>query len=272
MAKILIPFSGGINSLYGLYRWLNETQDEVVAVYAEEGWQNTHDPSRIVREKNAAISMADWLTENVRDFTFEQIEWSMPYKEDRQPIRPGFTNTWNVGIVEPRYRGTAELIAEHQPDGVVWGMSLENTSHDCGYNALRSHIEVDGVNLFLAGSANLFEPVQKGEEFDWESVSANLIGRYQQLEAIPADLAALIPMQCDCNRSEEKKIFCLPCSWQKCREKLSNMTGAEFDTMFALYGSYGKWRNEADQATYEYRGFPPKKFAEILEIDVDWEG
>jgi hypothetical protein len=42
------------------------------------------------------------------------------------------------------------------------------------------------------------------------------------------------------------------------------MTGAEFDAMFAEYGSYGAWRSEADAETYEYRGHPYKKFGEII--------
>ena len=32
--KILIPFSGGINSTYSLYRWLTETDDDIIARYA----------------------------------------------------------------------------------------------------------------------------------------------------------------------------------------------------------------------------------------------
>ena len=39
--KILIPFSGGINSTYSLYRWLTETDAEVVARYADEEFENT---------------------------------------------------------------------------------------------------------------------------------------------------------------------------------------------------------------------------------------
>lgn len=271
MAKILIPFSGGVNSAYALWRWLAEKEDEVIAVYAEEGWQSilTSDPWRFLREKKAAIAMADWLKANTRDFTFEQTEWSMPYKEDRQPIRPGFTNTWNVGIVEPRYRGTAELIEQHQPDGVVWGMSLENTSHDCGYNALRSHIEVDGVDLYLAGSANLFEPVAKGDAFDWDAVSATLIGRFQQLEEMPDDLSSLMAVKFD--KSEDSWTN-LGTGYDMVREKLVDVPGKDLDQMFAEYGQYGKWRDQANPETYDYRGFPYRKFAEILEIDVDWDG
>lgn len=271
MSKVLIPFSGGVNSSYALWRWLAETNHEIVAVYAEEDWQKilTSDPWRFVREKNAAVKMVDWLKTNTRDFTFEQTEWSMPYTENRQPIRPGFSETWNVGIVEPRYRGTAELIEQYKPDSLVWGMSLENTSHDCGYYALRSHIEVDGVDLYLAGSANLFEPVAKGDAFDWEAVSSTLIGRYQQLEEMPEAFKSLMAPKFD---KGEDSWTDLGTGYDMVRAKLTDVPGKDLDQMFAKYGSYGKWRSEADPTTYMYRGFPYRKFAEILEIDVDWDG
>ena len=36
--KILIPFSGGINSTYSLYRWLTETDDDIIVRYAIDTW------------------------------------------------------------------------------------------------------------------------------------------------------------------------------------------------------------------------------------------
>ena len=38
--KILIPFSGGVNSTYTMWRWLTETDYEVVARYAIEEYEN----------------------------------------------------------------------------------------------------------------------------------------------------------------------------------------------------------------------------------------
>jgi hypothetical protein len=71
-------------------------------------------------------------------------------------------------------------------------------------------------------------------------------------------------IKCDCSKPEDEKFLCLPCGWEKTRAALSDMTGAEFDAMFAEYGSYGAWRSEADAETYEYRGHPYKKFGEII--------
>ena len=38
--KILIPFSGGINSTYTMWRWLTETDCEIVARYAVEEFES----------------------------------------------------------------------------------------------------------------------------------------------------------------------------------------------------------------------------------------
>lgn len=262
--KIVIPFSGGVNSTHTLHRWLTETDHEIIAAYSEEEWLSavTADPWRGSREKTAAQNMVDWLKSNVRDFTFEVVQWPTSYVEKRVPIRDGFTATVNIGILEPRYAGYKSLIDRHTPDGIVVGISLENTATD-SYERLRGVFETDGVDVYFAGSPTL-DPIAKGEAFDHDAIAATLSGRFEQLESIPDDLKALMAIRCDCDRPEDEKFLCLPCGYEKTREALSHMTGAEFDAMFAEYGSYGAWRSEADPATYTYRGFPYRKFAEII--------
>jgi hypothetical protein len=264
MAKVLIPFSGGVNSTYVLHRWLTETDHEIIASYSEEEWLDnvTDDPWRGSREKNAAQNMVNWLKSNVRDFTFEIVQWPNSYVENQVPIREGFTETVNLGILEPRYSGYKSLIDRHLPDGIVIGISLENTATD-SYERLRDVFETDGVDVYFAGSRTL-DPIAKGEAFNHDAIAATLSGRFEQLESIPTDLQALMAVGCDCDRPEDQKFLCLPCGYEKTREVLSDMTGKEFDEMFAEYGSYGSWRSEADPATYKYRGFPYRKFAEII--------
>ena len=36
--KILIPFSGGVNSTYSLYRWLSETDADIISLYGVDQW------------------------------------------------------------------------------------------------------------------------------------------------------------------------------------------------------------------------------------------
>lgn len=120
--------------------------------------------------KNGADAVVAWLKSNVRDFTYETVTWPMSYTENFQPIREGFSWHMDVGHLEPRYHGLKQLIDSRSPDGVVVGMSLENTSHDCGYGVFRSHIETEGVDIYFAGSRD-FSPVPKGASFNWDVVA-----------------------------------------------------------------------------------------------------
>jgi tRNA U34 2-thiouridine synthase MnmA/TrmU len=38
--KIIIPFSGGVNSTYSLYRWLSETDADVLAYHSIDRWES----------------------------------------------------------------------------------------------------------------------------------------------------------------------------------------------------------------------------------------
>lgn len=261
MAKVLIPFSGGINSTFALHRWLTETDHDIVAVYGIESWVGTNDDSlRQSRETTAVNNMVEWLKTNCRDFTFEQKnDWPVA-EEDIRPIRVGFTNTWNYGNLHARYRGYSAIIDQHTPDIFVPGLSLENTSVDA-IPYFENYLTREGMQVVFGGSPTL-DPVPL--PIDWDTVSATLSGRFEQREKIPADLRALMAIRCDCDRPEDEKFLCLPCGWEKARAVKSDMTGAEFDAMFAEYGSYGSWRSEADPATYKYRGHPYKKFGEII--------
>jgi hypothetical protein len=271
MAKVLIPFSGGINSTYALHRWLTETAHDIVAVYALESWVglNNGDSWRQSRETSAVNEMTAWLKTNCRDFTLEQkTDWPAVV-EDRRPVRVGFTETHDYGIVSARYQGYSAIIDAHSPDIFVPGVSLENTATDCE-PVLRHHYLRDGMQVVYAGSRTL-DPVV--EPLDYNAVAASLMGRFEQLEAIPADLKALMALKCDLDHGAGMDWSCLVCGYEKSREALASMSGSEFDAMFAEYGKYGAWRSEADPATYKYRGFPYRKFGEILGLpeNVRWD-
>lgn len=271
MAKVLIPFSGGINSTYALHRWLTETDHDIVAVYGIESWvgQNDGDSWRQSRETTAVNAMVDWLKTNCRDFTFEQKDDWPVVEEDIQPVRVGFTKEHDYGIVAARYRGYSDIIAAHEPDIFVPGISLENTATDCEPTLRHLYLR-DGMQVVYAGSQTL-HPI--AEPFDYDALAANLMGRFEQQEALPADLKSLMALKCDIDHAPEYRLFCLNCGYEMCREKLSDLTGRELDDVFARDGQYGAYRDQADPATYRYRGHPYKKFHEILEseLEVDWE-
>ena len=259
--KILIPFSGGVNSTYALWRWLSETDHEITAVCAEEQWSD---------KPHNEESVVVWLRDNIRSFEFEKIQWPVNYISKQESIRTGFRNTVDTGRLEPRYHGYKKLIDDKKPDGIVIGISLENTATD-NHERLRSLFETDGVDNYLAGSRELI-PITHGKDFNYNIVSADLMGRFEQWEKMPSELVKLIPGKCN-PRHDPHDIShrCMSCLYESVREKRTDLSGAELDSIFAKYGSYGKWRSKADPKTYIYRGQPHNKALELLGINSSYE-
>jgi hypothetical protein len=247
--KIVIPFSGGVNSTYSLYRWLSETDADVLAYHSIDRWESEE---ANVEEFKRLEKVKDFL-QQIRDFDFQTSEWPSKYVEQRIPIRPGFTNgTYDVGKVRPRYDGYIKWCVESNADAISIGLSLENTAMDCGYNTLRSVVEQDGVDIYLAGMPDL-TPVAKGADFDWEEVSRNMIGRFEQYESLPEELQKLTQRH---NMSTCDDVHCRSCQYQRSYEKFvsDGKTGRDLDLFCAKHGCYGPWRDQADPKTYLYRG------------------
>jgi hypothetical protein len=247
--KIIIPFSGGVNSTYSLYRWLSETDADVLAYHSIDRWESEE---ANVEEFKRLEKVKDFL-QQIRDFDFQTSEWPSKYVEQRIPIRPGFTNgTYDIGILRPRYDGYAKWCVESNADAISIGLSLENTAMDCGYNTLRSVVEQDGVDIYLAGMPDL-TPVAKGADFDWEEVSRNMIGRFEQYESLPEELQKLTQRH---NMSTCDDVHCRSCQYQRSYEKFvsDGKTGRDLDLFCAKHGCYGPWRDQADPKTYLYRG------------------
>jgi hypothetical protein len=247
--KIVIPFSGGVNSTYSLYRWLSETDADVLAYHSIDRWES----EEVNVEQFKRLEKVKDFLQQIRDFDFQTSEWPSKYVEQRIPIRPGFTNgTYDIGILRPRYDGYAKWCVESNADAISIGLSLENTAMDCGYNTLRSVVEQDGVDIYLAGMPDL-TPVAKGADFDWEEVSRNMIGRFEQYESLPEELQKLTQRH---NMSTCDDVHCRSCQYQRSYEKFvsDGKTGRDLDLFCAKHGCYGPWRDQADPKTYLYRG------------------
>jgi hypothetical protein len=252
--KVIIPFTGGINSTYAIWRWLTETDHEIVSRYGYDTWLSQSATDLEMARINKSL---EWLRANCRDFDFQIREFSDEYQQDLQPIRAGFTKgKWDKGKVRRRYEAAAQWVAEENADAVVIGMSMENTSHDCGYNQLRVELEQPGVSVYLSGFGLV--PVPTGSDFDWEQISTQLTGRYEQFDALPTPLKTICRQctthACDTNVCDD--LSCLACAYTRGYEKFitDGKTGREFDLYCAEKGSYGPWRSAADPAEYMYRG------------------
>jgi|TARA_B100001094_G_C18079337_1_gene744309 hypothetical protein len=251
--KILIPFSGGINSTYSLYRWLTETEDQVVVRTAVDQWyDDKHNDIELDRVRQIVL----YLKSTIRDFEFELTEWPSNYVKEEHPIRPGFKlGMWDVGKVRPRYEGFYQWIKETNVDRFSFGLSLENTAMDCGYNTLRSIVEQNDADIYLGGMPDL-TPVAKGDDFDWDYISSKMIGRFEQFEFLPKELRYMT-IKCKMNNLTScVDTKCRDCAYQRTYEKWvdEGKTGRDFDLYCAKQGSYGPWRHEADPETYLYRG------------------
>ena len=252
--KILIPFSGGINSTYSLYRWLTETDADVIVRYSYEQFESEEYNSREFKKLQEIII---FLKSEVRDFDFQMINWSIDYVEERIPIRPGFSNLYDYGCLKPRFESFPIWIKETCVDAITLGWSLENTATD-GYDLYRVYPESVDVDIYLAGIRDL-TPVPQGDDFEWEEITSKMIGRFEQYESIPEELQSLV-LKCDLSTCDDDK--CRECAYQRTYKKFvsEGQTGRDFDLYCAKEGSYGPWRHEADPKTYGWRGAMKSKY------------
>lgn len=275
--KILIPFSGGINSTYGLWRFLSETDHEIIAYFADESWLKTKfkdDPEISTRVSTAADNIAAYLKENIRDFDYQKDAWSNEAPEEIVPMRIGGTNTWDISPLLTRWKGYKSLIEEIKPDGFVFGFSLENTFHDYS-GMLDSVVQNAGVDFYLTGCKDLFTPVEVFDASDHNTFLKTMvpIGRFSQREALPDAIVDMVaPLCVPAHKSEDLGsggIACRMCLYQEVIDKRTDLDGSTLDNIFAEKGCYGKWRDLADLPTYQYRGDSILVALELLGINPE---
>jgi len=245
--KILIPFSGGINSTYSLYRWLTETDADIVVRYGVDRFESDEFNAK---ELERIHKVSDFLKKEYRDFNLELGEFPKEYVEERIPVRAGFKGgKYDIGSLRPRYAGYIKWCFETYADGVSIGICLENTATQ-GYEVSRreSGIENIGVDIYLGGVRELI-PVSTGDDFNYDEVAKNMMGRFEQYEFLPKELRDL------CIRHSKSRSGREIAYWRTYEKFVSEgKTGRDFDLYCAKHGSYGAWRYEADPETYMYRG------------------
>ena len=257
--KILIPASSGVNSTYSLYKFLSETDHEIIAVHFTEERAN-------IDERANFISISDWLINNLRSF---ERHYTIPtkVKPDMRPIRKGFKNMCSYSEEISRFTEYHKQIIEHSVEAIAHGRSLENTATD-RYDDIKKFIYETGVKVF-------FPSISIIEDTPFESSindhAAQMSGRFEQWEKMPSELVKLISGKCNPRHDPHDLSYrCMSCLYESVREKRTDLSGAELDSVFAKYGSYGKWRSKADPKTYAYRGQPHNKALELLGINSSY--
>lgn len=242
--KIVIAASGGVNSAYCLYQFLANTDHEVVALNHIEGYENAPN------ERAEFDAMCDWLSTNVR--TFERAYVSLPQIssfDDVRPVRVGFERTISYAFLAARYENCAEQIGTLNADALALGISVENTSTD-RTPALIGQIHDTGAAVYFP-AISITEPI--AADADYNALAAQMTGRFEQLEELPAELRPLVN-PCDVNTCTDH--WCIRCAYQRGYEHFvaNGQTGRDFDLWCAEKGSYGQWRSAADPAEYRWRG------------------
>tara|TARA_R110000764_G_scaffold46637_1_gene104596 strand:- start:641 stop:1657 length:1017 start_codon:yes stop_codon:yes gene_type:complete len=250
MANVLLMFSGGANSAYALWKWLKETDHNITAVRGDEsGKLGTQINDE---EADCALAIVNWCKENIRDFTYETMEWPVDYEMDMGPLRPGFKAQYNFGALKPRYHGYAQACKDKKPDILVLGNSLENTSV-ASYPKFRSVIENPDIDVFFAGSPDITKPIPQGDDYDYHEVAKDQIGKCEQIAALPDKLVEL-SRNCKSDHDPED-IWCIPCAiWNAIQKWLADgKDPKEFDRYCAEKGHYGPYLDQADPETAAWR-------------------
>jgi len=242
--KILIPASGGVNSAYSLHQFLSTTDHEIAALHFREGYDGAPN------ERAEFDAVCDWLETNVR--TFERSYVALPTissTDDMRPVRAGFAKDITYAFATARYENYVTQIAAHEAGAIAIGISVENTATD-RHPILIDQVYDTGAAVYLP-SLSITEPVAADANYD--TIAAQMSGRFEQLEALPTGLRSLITT-CDVDSCTD--VYCLRCAYQRGYDHyVSNgQTGRDFDLWCAEQGSYGQWRSEADPAEYVWRG------------------
>ena len=242
--KILIPASSGVNSAYSLHQFLSTTDHKIVALHFTEGY------SGALNERTEFDAICDWLETNVR--TFERTYVTLPtinHVDDMRPVRAGFTKQLTYAFATARYENYVTQIAAHSADGIAIGISVENTATD-RHPILIGQVYDTGAAVYLP-SISITNAVPADANYD--TVAAQMSGRFEQLEALPSALRSLITT-CDVDTCTD--IWCLRCAYRRGYDHYvaNGQIGRDFDQWCAEQGSYGQWRSAADPAEYVWRG------------------
>jgi len=244
--KILIPFSGGVNSAYAAWWFAANTPHEIVTRFLRDEDFTGADNSDA---ENHAIAVATWLRENVREFEFSAVSATVGYTEEKVPIRAGFQKRIDIGVRIARHTEIAVWCDEDDFDAVVFGRSLENTTSDAAIHTRNIWTDT-GTPVMWSGWPTMGETVPA--DFDFDVVAATLTGKWEQYEQLPTALQSLVLS----DHAECTDHWCIRCAYRRGYEHFvaNGQTGRDFDQWCAQKGSYGQWRSEADPAKYVYRG------------------
>ena len=91
--KILIPFSGGVNSAYAAWWFAANTSHEVALRFLREA---NFTVKENIEKENHAAAVSDWLRANVREFEFSAVDATVGHIKKMVPVREGFQKQTDI--------------------------------------------------------------------------------------------------------------------------------------------------------------------------------
>lgn len=181
--KTLVAFSAGVDSTFLLWKLLTETDDTVHAFLIDFSEIKYDEPTRDFYENLAAVEriaaprVIDWLTNNIREVTFQVVTSGMA-KEPQGYPKSANSRAWRV---LPMLNAAASLMAGF--DRFVYGKTQENR-RSLDYLAREQWDQRYWRSIAPANTTFEIPLIEAG------------IGRPKALALLPADLQALM-ISCD---------------------------------------------------------------------------
>jgi hypothetical protein len=236
--KILVPYSGlGTNGTYGIYRWLTETDHEVVALFLDI-YYSSDEYTAFEREHfNKGVK---WFKDNTRDFKTIERKCIKTYSNVLVPLREGSPYKIDISRTSLSMKETyAQVAKEFDVDIISSGKSGEDTS---GPLEMATSILKGSDYKSIHPSWSLTEEVTLENR---DQVIKEMSSKWSQREKLPQGLRNIIT-DCPC---KGKRLGCYFCSDLLLNE-LRPETGQELDDLILEKLCAGKFRHLANPKTF----------------------
>ena len=235
--RVLVPYSGlGTNSTYGMYRWLTETDYEVVAKFLDIYYSSDE---YTAFEREHFYRGVKWFKDNIRDFETIEKKANKTYPDKYIPIRENSSYTINISRLSLRdvYNKTSK---ELNANIISSGKSAEDTN---GPLELSTSISKESGYDYIHPSWSLTEPVTLENR---DQVIKEMSAKWSQREKLPQELRNIIT-DCTCKGDKEVCYFCTDLLLNEVRPE----TGQELDDVILEKLCAGKFRHLADPKTFQ---------------------
>ena len=236
--KILVPYSGlGTNGTYGIYRWLTETDHEVVALFLDIYYSSDE---YTAFEREHFVRGVEWLKKNTRDFEVIERVCKRKYPPFYEPLREGSPFNEETSSSDNMRDIITEVAEEFKVNTISSGKSGEDT-----IGSLHKSVSIsrrDSKYNRIHPSWSLTEEVTLENR---DQVIKEMSSKWSQREKLPQGLRNIIT-DCQC---KGKKLGCYFCSDLLLNE-LRPETGQELDDLILEKLCAGKFRHLADPKTF----------------------